>query len=208
MKIAIGILAMDMMHSDFATSLIQMLDYSWSKGIKIAILRRGGCYLDDMRNKVVQDVLAQEDAEYLMFLDTDMTFPANTLEVLLGHDKDIVGCNYLRRRPPHNSTVVGLDCRVIGTDHRGLEEVAAVPTGVVLIKREVLKKMEFPWFLTVYRKHEDGKIVQYGEDVTFCLQARNAGIKVWCDHELSLKVSHLGVVGHRIEYANAEDTAG
>jgi len=116
-----------------------------------------------------------------------MEFPADSLIRLLSHQKDIVGCNYMRRNPPYSPTASGMDGKPImfGT---GLVEAKIVPTGLLLIHMDVFKKLTFPWFETPYN---DG--VKFGEDNMFCAKAiLNCGYKIWCDLDLSNDINHLG----------------
>ena len=60
-------------------------------------------------------------------------------------------------------------------------QVAALPTGFMLVKTEVFSRMGFPYF-----RCEFG----LGEDVSFCVRAQEAGIEVWCDPTIEIK--HVG----------------
>ncbi|MDE2030235.1 MAG: glycosyl transferase family 2, partial [Alphaproteobacteria bacterium] len=131
-------------------------------------------------------------ATHLLFLDTDMVFPADMLARLLAHDKDIVGATYSQRMPPfHPLTVTGNGSHEHVTS--GLQRVRLLPTGCMLIKTRVFDALEKPYFNMAA---ENGQL--RGEDYYFCEKARAAGIEVWCDGDLSREIGHIGQKIYRI----------
>jgi len=63
--------------------------------------------------------------------------------------------------------------------------------GWVLIKNGVFEnpEMKYPWFAPQMQTFEDGKVQDMcGEDVSFCLDAKKAGIVTWCDPRI--RVGH------------------
>jgi hypothetical protein len=85
-----------------------------------------------------------------------MRFPKDALVRLLAHDEDIVCANYAKRRFPTEPIAVrknqpGDDAEHVDRvytepDSTGLVEVDYCGMGVMLVKADVYKKMEFPWF--------------------------------------------------------------
>jgi hypothetical protein len=75
-------------------------------------------------------------ASHLLFLDSDMVFPADTLARLLAHNKDIVGATYSKRVPPfHPLTVTEEGEQVQITS--GLCRVKLIPTGCLLMRTKI-----------------------------------------------------------------------
>ena len=63
--------------------------------------------------------------------------------------------------------------------------------GWVLIKKGVFEdeKMSYPWFAPKMQVFESGAVQDMcGEDVSFCLDAMDAGFKIWCDPRI--RVGH------------------
>jgi len=63
--------------------------------------------------------------------------------------------------------------------------------GWVMIKNGVFEhpQMTYPWFAPQMQTFEDGKVQDMcGEDVSFCLDAKAAGIVTWCDPRI--RVGH------------------
>ena len=54
--------------------------------------------------------------------------------------------------------------------------------GWVLIKNGVFENLEYPWFAPKMQVFDSGKVKDMcGEDVSFCLDAKEKGIVTWCD---------------------------
>lgn len=138
------------------------------------------------RNQIVEQAL-REGHSHLLFIDSDVSFEATALERLLKHDKDIVATAYNFRKLPLESVVMPLDSK---DKNKALPvelfEAASAGTGVMLIKTEVFKKIDKPWFKFEYL---DGERIS-SEDVRFCVLAREAGFKIWVDP--TIPVNHVG----------------
>ena len=133
---------------------------------------------------------------HVLFIDDDMTFPKDTIERLLSHEKEIVGVYSYSRKLPLSTTVSMLDENgnhlprhqiMFERRPQSLFECFAVGMGVTLIDMAVFEKIERPWFQ--FQSHESGKVL-VGEDAWFCKQAREKGIGVWCDP--TVPVGHIG----------------
>jgi GT2 family glycosyltransferase len=145
-----------------------------------------GIYIADLRNKAVKAAQAA-GASHLLFLDSDMRFPEDTLDRLLAHNLDIVAANYVQRTMSE-WCVARIDGVPVQSQGRtGLEAVDTTGTGVMLITMSVFDDMPQPWFDTP-------NFPFTGEDVYFCQQARSGGYDVWIDHDLSQDVRHQGSV--------------
>ena len=61
--------------------------------------------------------------------------------------------------------------------------------GWVLIKNGVFEKLEYPWFAPKMQVFESGDVQDMcGEDVSFCLDAQEAGYEIWADPRI--RVGH------------------
>jgi hypothetical protein len=61
--------------------------------------------------------------------------------------------------------------------------------GWVLIKKGVFENLEYPWFAPKMQVFESGAVQDMcGEDVSFCLDAKEAGFEIWCDPRI--RVGH------------------
>lgn len=140
-----------------------------------------------LNREVIAELAQQMDCTHLLFVDSDMMFPADSAMRLLRHDKDIVGVNYNMRLFPLTSTV---KTKPGETTQEKLFQCDGVATGFMLIKMEVFKKLKKPWFhVEIDQRDSTGKTLE-GHDYRFCRIAREAGFTIWCDPTLEIK--HIG----------------
>lgn len=139
-------------------------------------------YCDRAHNAIVEHAL-DTGSEAVIFIDSDQEFPADTANRLAARKKDIVGCAYRRRQAPFPLMPEG--------DGEGCQEVDWIPSGVMLVRTEVFKKMPFPWFPNFYGKKVEDFV---GSDRSFCRRARSNGFKIFCDYDLSRQITHIASV--------------
>lgn len=171
------------------------------EGTLPAVIER--LHVDRARNEIVDMVLHPEtprppshpngldkayaDATHILFIDDDMIMPPNGLVRLLSHNVPIVGALYFARTPPHLPIayrhVEDNQWVAITNYNAGLQEVDAIGAGFLLVKTEVFKKIQRPWF-----EFSD----KMGEDMYFCLQAGKAGYTILLDGDVVCR--HLSVM--------------
>lgn len=174
----------------FVKSVIEILSFTSSKGYAVGMTFFDNYDVPTMRNNAVEAALSS-DVDYVFFLDADMIYPHDSLVTLLSHDKEVVQGFYVTRRlptlPVHFNTIK-LDGHLAEESNRvfpehGLVEQAAGGFGGVLVRRDVLEKMQFPYFKLYFDEQETGKVL-LGEDIYFFLQLEKLGIKAWLDCDL------------------------
>jgi len=189
--VAIVIPSGDLVHADFALSLAAVVRCSRTPKI-IDIMNERTSNLARGRNNLVRRALDRKP-DYLLWLDSDMTFPVDTIDRLLAHKLPIVGATYRRRNDPKGS-VIGPMLK----DQAGVPEdmtaMAYLGMGCVLVAAEVFVKVPQPWF-----NFDETPGQECGEDSWFFKRAREAGYQVLCDDWLTTQVGHIGCVTHRIE---------
>ncbi len=149
--------------------------------------------VDVARNVLVENFL-RSDCSHLFFLDSDMVFPPNILDLLLKHDKDIVSALYILRkahRPCYRFFKDGHYHAPEKIELNKLLEVDALGLGCCLIKRSVLEKLNEehagkPLFKMDYRNRTE----VLGEDAFFCELVKKAGFKIFVD--TGVLVGHFG----------------
>lgn len=177
--ILIGVPASDTIKTRTAFSLFHLADTD------VALVMQMGCDVVENRNKLAHIAL-EEGYSHILFVDSDMTFNPDTLTKMLAHDKDILGLAANHRRFPLQSVVKPLNEEDINKPlPTELFEAQSCGTGVMLIKTEVFKNLPEPWFKFTYENGE-----RIGEDVNFCLSAREAGYKIYVDP--TIPVRHIG----------------
>lgn len=135
-----------------------------------------------------------ERFDYTFWLDSDMVIPADALTGLMSRQKDVIGAGYVRRVAPYDLLVKPLPGEVGIDVQGGIKEVAGLPTGCLLIKRDVFDSLEPPVWRTRLRpqKPEQHGGRHDGEDLLFCEMIRAKGHEVWLDVDLTKVVGHIG----------------
>lgn len=207
-KLVVGYLSPGTVHSAFHECMVDMLVYDVAAHQRIVngggrLAVNAGCNLSAPRNSLVKRFLAYGRADWLLMLDTDMTFRPDLAERLLEHADPvrapIVGglCFGFDDRGQIQPTLFGL----LGEDEHpqvvrfhewpleAMFQVAATGGACLLIHRSALEAMRdikvpgrggrpgfndaYPWF---QETEHDGQPVS--EDITFCWRAGLAGIPV------------------------------
>lgn len=146
-----------------------------------------GYQIDQIRN-LIADWAKRYD--YLFSVDSDVSFPPDTLAKLLAHDKDVVSGLYIQRKPGQHILELYREGRNIPYNDikgLGLVEVDGCGFGCVLVNSNIIRKMEYPHFL--YRSAIDHRNT-LSEDVYFCIKAKSLGAKIYAD--TSVQCEHIG----------------
>lgn len=194
--ICVCIPCQDQVQTGFAIDLSALVG-NWAsrhRDIDLHTVAIKSSILPGSRTRIAKQAL-ESGASHLLWLDSDMRFPPNTLERLLARDKDFVAANYTTRRGEIRPVSITPDDKLLLTRQHstGLEEAMIAGFGVALIKREVFEKLQVPYFCTSY---DVEKGIFVGEDVYFCLRMKEAGIPIYIDHDLSKDIRHTGVVDY------------
>lgn len=149
--------------------------------------------IDASRNLIVEHAL-EIGYDYIMWIDSDMILPKDTLVKLMAHDKDIVSGVYRHKLlfgehvvakrfvPDKKDTYADLTIKEIQATNE-LIEIDGVGFGCVLTKVDIFRHIKKPWF---------SYTPNMGEDIYFCRKAQKAGYKVWLD--TSIICDHIGTV--------------
>ena len=174
----------------------------------VDIYTAAGTLIFDQRNKLVKTSL-EAKCDYIVFIDADMRFPKDTIMRLLRHQKDIIGVNATTRTEPVIPTAKNLTINEDGSctwlpiysnSLDGISKADGIGCGVMMIKADVFAKLQEPYFY--FEQLPDNKIL--GEDIYFCIKAKDAGIDTWVDHDLSMDIKHIGQ--YTYSWANIEKT--
>lgn len=150
----------------------------------------------------IMNLARKAEVDYLLFLDSDHTFPANLLHRLLAHDLPVVAANCVTKQIPATTTARSWSAdpkgEIVYTDDKeGLEEVWRVGTGVMLIRKDVIQKIPNSAWAMKYLPEAD---TFQGEDWTFCQACQEAKIPIYVDHSVSREVGHIGNLNYTHDY--------
>lgn len=148
------------------------------------------------------------DYDYMIWLDSDISFQADQIFKMLSHEKDIVSGYYKMQSGkfpmieefPEDFTKTGwgfMDEEEMAKRkamRTGLFKVKFNGFGFFCIKKGVFESMEFPWFRHNWYSFENPMMskFQLSEDISWCFNAIEKGYDIWCDPELR--------VGHHKDY--------
>ena len=123
---------------------------------------------------------------HIFFIDSDVVPPQDALKKLLLLDADIATGVYplLLAKGLFWSISDESDDWILMTDiappQKEPTEIQSCGGGCLLIRREVLVDIKWPWFKTEYQEIflNEGKGIKQGEDVFFCKKAIEKGYKI------------------------------
>lgn len=202
MKYLIAIPCMDQVPVQFMHSLLYLAK---PEDTHVSII--SGSLIYDSRNHALeQAVLGGYDR--LVWFDSDMTFPPDTMYRMIedldsGHD--IVSGLYFKRRPPYSVVLYkrlliedqGEYKIPVNDDYQdypkdSLFKVDGFGFGCVMMSVEAVKRI-----MEKYGSRLFMPVAGFGEDLSFCIRAKHAGVDLWCDSRI--KCGHIGY------YAVSED---
>ncbi len=150
-KVAVCCPSMDRVHADFMSSITGMIATSVTNGpIDAYMINHQNSVIADARNRLVSIAL-EWGADWLLWLDSDLQFPPDTLLRLMSHDLDIVGSTYCQRAAPYSimGNFVDADKDKDWGDTI-LAETEYLPGGLVLAKAKVYEAVKAPWYEDYY----------------------------------------------------------
>lgn len=198
MKTLIAMPCMDMVHTSFMRSLLQM-----TKVGEVGFAISSSSLVYDARNTLAKQAL-QGEFDRVLWLDSDMEFKTDLMERLMKdmdeNGLDMVGGLYFSRKEP----IVPVVYQKVGYFHSD-EDDSVTPAalnyyeypkdelfpcegigfGSVLVKADLIKKVQDKHGLPF------SPILGFGEDLSFCVRARDVGATIMCDSRI--KLGHTGL---------------
>lgn len=131
-------------------------------------------------------------ADYLFWVDSDMTFQPTALSDLLARGSIVVGANYPVRGTPTRPTARANGNYVQTTEEkakaRDLEVVQRMGLGLCLMRADVFTRIAPPWF---GNEAQPGGLEFGGEDDFLFDRIAEAGIPCFVDHAVSWGTGHV-----------------
>lgn len=185
---------------------------SCTVGVQIHITTAGSLLVAE-RNRILKTFL-ETDCTHILCVDSDIAWSYKDVKKFLDYDVDIVAACYLSRldgkgfflRPFYNPN------QSVQLGPHNLIKAEYIPAGFMLIKREVIEKMNAHFqhlyfqpkidsvngqtgYLLFNTEIHDGEF--WGEDYVFCRRVREAGIEILVDPHVVL--DHAGNKGALIQ---------
>jgi hypothetical protein len=171
----------------FYGSLIRLLPtlplgcgLKWTQGPDIAF---------NINHGIEGALVDNPSCEWIWLVGDDHTFEPDIIERLWRHDLAVVAPYVLRRNVPHPTVMFDENGKNIRPEplQRGLMRVGSVGGAGMLIRRQVIDKIQRPWFGLRGTERQ-------GEDLFFCDQVTAAGMSIhvdldtWMGHITSMEV--------------------
>ena len=167
-----------------------------------------GSLVYNARTHLVNDAL-KDGFTHVLFVDSDMTFPSDTLNRLIEHGVDVctaicygrhfpfAPCAYMSvRKGGKNKTGITTPIEVSDTMPE-LFQIDGCGSAMILVKTDVYKKM-----LEKYGEWYEPKW-NLGEDLAFTERLKGLGIPIWCDS--TIQIGHIGqLICGKETYLNAK----
>lgn len=197
-------------------SLIEFIPYAMSNGVGVTFETMPNCSLISLGRNVMQTrALRDPNWTHLMWIDSDIRFPKEAIISMLFDDKPIMGGFYPKKALPIDMASSPMPD---GEETEYLFETDYVATGFMLIKREVIEKMQEAYperrfhyqgddnyydLYSPYIDEESPNRLFLTEDYAFCRLARKVGYKSYMSKRFTL--GHIGV--YEFNYNNEEQLA-
>ena len=192
MKIVIGVPCMGTIRAETVGSLLQ-LQMSY-KDIDFRPLIIANSLVYDARNRIT-NYAVKEQADYLLFVDSDIIFPYNALSILLNQNKSIItGVYYSRSENVPDAIIYDSitprsifnripKAETLKRKIQGCEEVKACGMGFCLIRKDLLTKIT-KRFVSPFEPYKG-----LGEDIAFCYRVGKLKEKIYA---IECGLEHVG----------------
>lgn len=153
-----------------------------------------GAVISENRNTITKAAI-DTGADWVLYLDDDHILQPDTLTRLLKADKDVISAHYIRRQPPFGPVILdelsngNFMWKQLSSEDHGIIQADAVGAGCLLVRRNVLKALEPPYWTL-------GQInpASWGDDMDFCRRVRKAGFPIHCDLDNTIAHMMTGIV--------------
>lgn len=194
-KLAVLIPTRDTLHSAHALSLAELVKFNTMNDVDTHVFMDASTILLTQRERLATKAV-ELGADYMLWLDSDIVFPATTAVRLLAHNEPVVAANYVRRQHPAK----GVAYETIGDwqnplpfdEQDDLATVEGIGMGCMLIKTSIFEELSKPWFDFQWTPSSNDFL---GEDMYLCQKIGAAGYSIKVDTALSQELRHLGTYG-------------
>jgi len=187
MKLMIAIPTLDYIHFEFARCLAGLVKRLQKDGVDFDVCFKGGTLVYNGRDALAAEAV-NSGYTHILWLDADMVFNDDVFYKLAALNKPFVTGVYHSRHAPYKSCIFTSLDPVERVEKYPKEpfEIVGCGFGMVLVETEVIR--------TLYRAY--GNCFQpmdtWGEDIAFCIRAREQGYDLLC--EPTVIAGHIGHV--------------
>lgn len=184
--VTVGVLTRGVVSTEWAFSFRKLRLPEGAEFVKIP-----GLPFDHARNEISKKSLTN-GSDWTFFIDDDVIVPQDAFLQMTAWNKPIVSGLYYKRQgkivPTAYREAASGPAPIPSANAPGL--VDFVGGGCLLIHRQVLEKVKFPWFKWTQNDESLKPQDRLGEDFNFCRKARQAGFEILLD--TTVKCRHVG----------------
>lgn len=199
MQIVLGVPTTGTIRIETVVSLMQLfISY---KDIEFKPFMTGHSLVYDARNEILNYTL-KEDADYLLFVDSDIIFSWQALGHLLNQNKGIISGVYWTRSENVREPVIYSEIkprRVFGRVGKrtpylgqinGIFEVSGCGMGFCLIRKDIIQKIT-KRFVSPFEPYRG-----LGEDLSFCYRLNKIKVPIYA---MDVGLEHIGTKRYKGE---------
>jgi hypothetical protein len=191
-KLAVLIPCRDTLHSAHALALAELVKFNTMNDIDTHVFMDASTVLLTQRERLATSAV-ELGADYALWLDSDMVFPATTAVRLLKHNEPVVAANYVRRQKPYKGvayeTIGDWENPLAFDVQDDLVPIEGIGMGCILTKVSIFEELSKPWFDFQWSPESNDFL---GEDMYLCQKINAAGYTIKVDTALSQELHHLG----------------
>lgn len=190
MKVMIAVPTNTYVHAEFMRCLVNLSMKLARDGIDADVQIVAGSLVYIARNRLAYRAI-KGGYDYVLWIDSDMTFGENVLDDLLFSGKDVVCGAFVSRKPPFGPCVyssIADPAKMVKVEKFGSQPFRVDGCGMALVLTSV-KALKSVWdrFDTVFLPESNR-----GEDIAFCERLRACNVEIWCDP--SIRPGHIALI--------------
>lgn len=142
------------------------------------------------RQLMLDDALKDDSFTHILWIDDDTKFNPSVIDSLLSRKLSFVAVNMCRKEIGSEGIAADENGKGIDSSGKhGIEEVSRTGLGMALMEISMLRKLKKPHFEIIWLEDRQ---TYMGEDDYLCGLIREAGFKLYIDHDASNMVGHIG----------------
>lgn len=190
---------------EYAASMAKQIQYLNRCNVNYQYYLHGGNSMIDFARNICVSEFMLSSCSHLLFIDDDLEWDHKELVKMLAMGLPIIGGTYGKKNGEEMAHIdkCGPKKRMFGCT-----EAEALPTGFLLIERNVFSEISKKHPELKF-KHKDDRLSEHmhaffktqihedgwmGEDYYFCELARECGFEIWVDY--THKIHHMGTFAY------------
>lgn len=183
-----------MLCHNYVKSLVNLLSVLNEKNITYKYINCQGSPVNVARENIVKEI-SKYNFKKIIWIDSDIGFTSENFLKLYNSDKDIIAGAYLLADGVKSTICpIGSNSELTKLQILKLTEpmrVQSIGFGFVAISNKVFNAIQKPHFELINAPVGFGVYVSLGEDISFCIKAKNLGFDIWFDP--NILVNHMKI---------------